>query len=344
MLELLSIINQSIMIAIFVFVIMLLVDYFDVITNDKLVKIIKGSKLRQYTIASFLGSTPGCLGAFMNVSLYIHKVIGFGAIVGGMIATSGDESFVMLSMFPLKAMALFVILFILGIVGAWLSDIIIKHFGISTCEKCKLQKIHLTKEKRPFKSFDLYGFRKPSIGRYGLIFLFMAIIILNLTGVWGPQRWSLVDPDRIILLSISIIAIAMIATSSEHYLKKHIIDHILKKHIWKVFLWTFFALLFVKLGLQYWNLGEFVKENMGLVLIISAIIGLIPESGPHMIFVTMFASGIIPFSVLLTSSIVQDGHGMLPLFSYSVRDSLLIKAFNLVFGLFIGAILFFAGF
>ena len=34
-------------------------------------------------LASFLGSTPGCLGAFMNVSLYIHGTISFGAIVGG---------------------------------------------------------------------------------------------------------------------------------------------------------------------------------------------------------------------------------------------------------------------
>lgn len=344
MFELLSIINRSILITIFVFVMMLLVDYLDVITKDRLEKIVKGSRLRQYTIASFLGSTPGCLGAFMNVSLYVHGLIGFGAIVGGMIATSGDESFVMLSMFPVQALALFVILFILGIFGAWLAELIIRRLGISPCKECKLQKIHLTKKKKPFKPFDLHGFRKLSLARHGLMLVFVAIIALNLAGAWGPQSWGLNDPGRIILLSLSIIAIAMIATASEHYLKNHIIAHIVKKHVWKVFLWTFFALLFVELGLQYWNLGEFVKENMGLILIISAVIGLIPESGPHMVFVTMFASGILPFSVLLTSSIVQDGHGMLPLFSYTVRDSLLIKAFNLAFGLGIGAILFFAGF
>ena len=34
------------------------------------------------------GATPGCLGAFMNVSLYVHGMISFGAIVGGTIATS----------------------------------------------------------------------------------------------------------------------------------------------------------------------------------------------------------------------------------------------------------------
>ena len=54
------------------------------------------------------------------------------------------------------------------------------------------------------------------------------------------------------------------------------------------------------------------------------------------VFVMMFTQGLIPFSVLLASSIVQDGHGMLPLLSYTVKDSLLIKLFNLVYGTIIG--------
>lgn len=56
----------------------------------------------------------------------------------------------------------------------------------------------------------------------------------------------------------------------------------------------------------------------------------------HMVFVLMFANGIVPFSILLTSSIVQDGHGMLPLFSYSVKDALMIKIFNAVVAIIIG--------
>jgi len=75
---------------------------------------------------------------------------------------------------------------------------------------------------------------------------------------------------------------------------------------------------------------------MGLVLIISVLIGIIPESGPHLIFVMMFANGLIPFSVLLASSITQDGHGMLPLVSYTIRDTLLIKIFNISAALLVG--------
>ena len=74
-----------------------------------------------------------------------------------------------------------------------------------------------------------------------------------------------------------------------------------------------------------------------------ALLGIVPESGPHLIFVMLYAQGLIPFSVLFTTSFVQDGHGMLPLLSYSLKDSLLIKAFNVVFGLGIGGILFSLG-
>jgi hypothetical protein len=57
----------------------------------------------------------------------------------------------------------------------------------------------------------------------------------------------------------------------------------------------------------------------------------------------MYAQGLIPFSVLFTTSFVQDGHGMLPLLSYSIKDSVLIKIFNLVFGLAVGGTLYAIG-
>ncbi|MFQ6067581.1 MAG: hypothetical protein ACE5K3_09940 [bacterium] len=51
----------------------------------------------------------------------------------------------------------------------------------------------------------------------------------------------------------------------------------------------------------------------------------------------------ITLFILLTSSFVQDGHGMLPLFSFTVRDSVLIKLFNLIFGLGVGIIIYSVG-
>ena len=132
--------------------------------------------------------------------------------------------------------------------------------------------------------------------------------------------------------------------SFKHYVKDHIYGHIIKKHLWKTALWTLGALLVIEFGLKYLNLESFTTQYKILFLFLGAFVGLIPESGPHLIFVTLFAQGLVPFSVLLTSSIVQDGHGMLPMLSYSFSDSVKIKLFNFVIGLTIGLVLFIAGF
>jgi hypothetical protein len=340
MFEIIPIIGHAVMITIFVFTMMLLVDYINVLTKGKMQKMVKGGRTRQYFVASFLGSTPGCLGAFMNVSFYVHGLISFGAIVGGMIATSGDEAFVMLALFPKDALFLFGLLFVLGIAGAQLADKTASFFKFAPCSECKLQKVHMDKECQCFEPSVLKKFPRFSIYRYvTLVFLFVVITVVGL-GIIGPQIWNW---QRITLFSLLIITTFVVATVPDHYLKEHIWTHIIKKHLWKVFLWTFFALLFIEVGFQYWNLEGFVAGNMGWILLISALVGIIPESGPHMVFVMMYASGMVPFSVLLTSSISQDGHGMLPLLSYTVKDSILIKLFNLAFALVIGLFLFTLG-
>jgi hypothetical protein len=79
------------------------------------------------------------------------------------------------------------------------------------------------------------------------------------------------------------------------------------------------------------------------ILVVGALIGIIPESGPHLIVVMMYAQGLVPFSLLFTTSFVQDGHGMLPLLSYSIKGSLFVKVFNLTFGLIAGGLLYLLG-
>ncbi len=130
----------------------------------------------------------------------------------------------------------------------------------------------------------------------------------------------------------------------KHYLKNHIWMHIIKGHLIKIFLWTFGALLIVEYGMRFIDLKSITSNYTFFLLILSALIGIIPESGPHLIFVMLFAKGLVPFSVLFTSSIVQDGHGLLPLLSYSIKDSIKIKVFNFVFGLAIGIVIFLFGY
>jgi len=348
--QIIYIFKHALMITFFVFVMMLLVDFIEIASKGRMSGIIKGGPWRQYTLASFLGSTPGCLGAFMNVSLYVHGLISFGAIVGGMIATSGDEAFVMLAQFPGTALALFGLLFVFGIVFARISDGIIPHLGITPCESC----IDAHCEEclpgtgnqesigdifRPVNLIE--NFQPLDFTRFLLLVLIVSFLVLITTGTLGPSTW---DWKRITFICLSMCTLFIIIICSKHYLESHIWDHIIKKHLFRVFLWSFGALLFVHWGLASWNLDSFIHDHMLWVLLIGALMGIIPESGPHLIFVMMYAQGLIPFSVLFTTSFVQDGHGMLPLLSYSLKDSVLIKVFNLVFGLAVGGIFFVLGF
>ena len=129
----------------------------------------------------------------------------------------------------------------------------------------------------------------------------------------------------------------------KHFFKEHIYKHILKQHIPNLFIWIFFTLLIVKILMQNFDLASILPQNKLLLILIAALIGIIPESGPHLIFLTLYSQGLIPFSVLLVSSLSQDGHGLLPLLSYSVKDTIKVQIFTTLFSLGVGIILFFAG-
>ncbi|MGD8986082.1 MAG: putative manganese transporter [Desulfobacteraceae bacterium] len=347
--DFIAVFKHALMITVFVFVMMLLVDFIDTASKRRMSHMIKGEQWRQYTLSSFLGSIPGCLGAFMNVSLYVHGMIGFGAIVGGMIATSGDEAFVMLAQFPDTALILFLLLFALGIVFAWISDKLIKILRIvpsescleADCEHCLAGAENGENVDKIFKLDNVReNFRSLSFTRFLLLLLILCFLVLVLFGILGPTSW---DWKRTTFIGLGLCSLYIAVVTSEHYLHSHIWDHIIRRHLFRVFLWSFGALLFVHWGLTFWNLDTFIHQHMLWVLVIGVVLGIVPESGPHLIFVMMYAQGLVPFSVLFATSFVQDGHGMLPLLSYSIKDSILIKSFNLIFGLAIGGILFVLG-
>jgi len=337
-----GILKHALMITMFVFVMMLIVDFLDMFSQKRLTTLMTGGVWRQYTIASFLGATPGCLGAFMSVSLYVHGLVSFGALTGAMIATSGDEAFIMLAKFPGTALLLFGMLFVLGIPLAWVADRIVKATGYIPCESCVLQEYHPEMEVHQFSWKGLAGnLRRISPARSLLLLLFVFFLVAILSGIAGPQSWNW---ERLTLLILLVVALFILVAVSPHYLNEHILSHIIKRHLWRVFLWTLLALALVHMGLHYWNIKGLISNYIPWMFLLGALVAIIPESGPHLIFVMLFAEGVIPFSVLFTSSFVQDGHGMLPLLAYTVKDSILIKVLNLIFGLGIGLILYVIGF
>ena len=142
---------------------------------------------------------------------------------------------------------------------------------------------------------------------------------------------------NILFAILSIFVVLLVAASSEHFVKEHLWHHVICKHALKTFLWTAGALAVI-------TVVDWLKDNTYYLLILAALIGMIPESGPHMVFISLFAGGIVPFSVLLTSSMSQDGHTSLPLLASSTRSFLVAKVLNAVFAVLIGSVFYLLGF
>lgn len=113
---------------------------------------------------------------------------------------------------------------------------------------------------------------------------------------------------------------------------KHVILH----HAPKVFAWTFGTLLLLGFALNYLDIESWISDNTALMIVLAALVGIIPQSGPHFIFVSLFAGGVIPAPVLLASCISQDGHASLPLLAESKKSFLAAKAINVVVAIAVG--------
>jgi hypothetical protein len=333
--------KQSLTITAFVFVMMILVDYINVLTGGRIQAMARVSPLKQYIFAAFLGILPGCLGTFMGVSLYVHGFMSIGALCALMTSTTGDEAYIMFAMFPGKALFLNAVLFGLAVVVGFVFDRVAGAFKIKPCDGCKLTEVHHGFDAGVLSLETILGnIRKMSLSRFLMMFVTGAVLFLLVEGSIGEPGWGWEKITFVVLMAVGFFIVASVP---HHYLQEHLWGHIARKHIWRVFLWTFGALVVVHLALETWNMESFVKAHMFAVLLSAALVGLVPESGPHLLFVMMYAGGVIPFSVLMTSSIVQDGHGMLPLLSYTVRDALIVKVFKLALGLAVGSALYFMG-
>jgi len=334
-----DILKETLFVTLFVIVMMLLVEYINVITQGKLSNL-RTTKLKQYIVAVILGVLPGCLGGFASVAMYSHGALSLGAIVATMIATSGDEAFVMFALFPAVALVLNIGLAFIGILAGYVTDMIFKkHTLLKPC--CDGLVVH---EEIPFSHYTpgniVSLWKNLSLSRASLISLLGIALLLIATGFFHEEEGFI----KIALPIIITIAILIVAIVPEHFLQEHLWEHVIKKHLLRIFLWTLGALLVIHVVVDVLHLDELIHNAQWIVLIVAALVGIIPESGPHLLFVMMFAKGVVPFSVLITSSIVQDGHAMLPLLAQSRKDFLLIKFINLIVGLIVGSIIMLAGY
>ena len=357
-----SVLKNTFLITGLVMVMMLLIEYLNVHSNGRSFSRLEKSRFGQVLLGALLGLVPGCIGGFALVSLFTHKIVSFGALIAMMIAATGDEAFVLFAVIPKTALVLNLILFPLAIAVGLLVDRFVKrfpvpftrqHFAIHEHDHCAQDGSNKMNVRK-----ILYNLRHISFERALLLFGLLIFVLSMLFGILEhdhathahvhdatcahdhhhdamnflfSERWL-----NVLFGLLSLVVMVLIATVDDHFLSAHLWGHIIKTHFLKIFLWTFGALLFIQVLLHYFDVTAWISDNPLPILLAAVLIGIIPESGPHIIFITLFASGHIPFSILLASSISQDGHTALPLLAESKRGFLSAKLLCAVIAFAIG--------
>ena len=172
---------------------MLLIEYLNVLTHGNWQNRLREHKWGQYILAAALAALPGCLGHFAIVSMYAHRMLTFGAVVSAMIATSGDESFVMLAMVPKEGLMITLILFVLGVFAGALTDLLIGDKILFQNVVCEGYTFHPAKQCECFLPWEKIKkqWRHCSADRGVLSFFLVTFLFMLISDIMGPQKVEL---------------------------------------------------------------------------------------------------------------------------------------------------------
>jgi hypothetical protein len=355
----LEVLKETSLITALVLVIMLIIEYINVGSHGHWFGPLQKSQWKQYLFSALACAIPGCVGPILTSTLFLHRMIGVGALVASLVISFGDEAFVLYASNPEAGLLLTFCLIIVGIPLGIISQKILNrrlnipaqpiHFKVHGDEHCHNKMANQNKKR--FFSWEEMSFER------ALLLLGHGLILIGIfAGTFGHDNDFLktneagstiflgLGWEQLIFLVLTLFSLYIVATVPEHFLAEHLWHHLIRKHFLRILLWTFGALLLVELLSHNLDINNWLHDNYLIILILAALIGIIPQSGPHLVFIALFISGSLPFSVLLINSIVQEGHGALPLFAESKRNFFLIKAIKITIALPLGYFLYRFGF
>lgn len=352
-----DILKNSLSITFFVLAMMIVIEFVNVRTAGKFSALLQKSGTTQIFVCAFLGLLPGCLGAYTVVTFYAHNLVTFGALLAAFIAAMGDEAFILFSLNPRTGILVAGILLVLAIVCGLLWNAIagkrkmpkITHFEIHEHD-CEIP--------NRWESLKTNILHLSNLRVWILLFL-GAIIVLAAFNQIGHshdfiEAFSLhgescehhhhheahgFDWFALTYIALALILAYIVCVVPEHFLRHHVWEHTIGKHFLKIFVWTTLLLLAVFVLNSYFPVQGFIEKHSTYLLILAILIGLIPESGPHIIFISLYVTGVIPLGILLANFIVQEGHAALPLFAESKKTFFFVKAIKCAIALVVGLVL-----
>ena len=154
--------KESVSITLLVLLLMTLVESVNISSSGRIFKRIHGKPVAEVAMACLLGAIPGCAGGFVVVSLFTHRLLSFGALIGGMVATFGDEALFLAAQNPKQALVLTGVLFVIGFVAG----LILQKAPVRTLATSETHDFVLHEEHRHLHENPHDGHRKERITHF----------------------------------------------------------------------------------------------------------------------------------------------------------------------------------
>ena len=133
----------------------------------------------------------------------------------------------------------------------------------------------------------------------------MTTAVTTVRNCFQNETWM-----NVLFACLSVIMLGVIVFASDHFIDEHLWHHVIRKHFLNIFLWTFGVLSAIAILMHFIDISSWISDNTALMILFAV------------------AVGIVPFPVLLASSISQDGHASIPLLAESKSAFLKAKLLN----------------
>ncbi|MGL4394148.1 MAG: putative manganese transporter [Brevinema sp.] len=360
----------------FVAITLFLFGYINFASGGKVIRAIQEKKKLQVLFGALLGLTPGCGGAILIMPLYLKGQVTFGTVVATLVATMGDAAFVLLTTLPKQFILVSLISLVTGVITGYtidyfkigsklntpISDIELKCNKMFQEEVTEFQDQNISSPISMGKLQTAVYFFRHHIG-FVIFWIFAVLSLplgimnllqidfdnafpiknLGLIGFWGTIFSILYN---LITQKILVDDVLPEVKSKQDSFRETLVHNAEETAF--VIMWVFFALFAYEVLITYLNGQEFIDfiitKNGYLGVIGGLLVGLIPGCGPHIILTTLYIQGIIPFSVLVTNAISNDGDALFPLLAMDKRSAFFASLYSTIPAFIVGTTLYLLGF
>jgi len=294
------------------------------------------SSFRQVTIASALGSMPGCGGAIIVITQYVQGSYSFGAVVSVLTATMGDAAFLLLAVKPEMGAIVVATTFFIGI-----------------CSGLLVNRIH----KQDFMRPDLLAHKftgccpsgETKLNKTGqTVFWQILLVPASIVALLTAFQFEM---DQLVGFSegtfavigsvLAVIAVVLWATSREVTNYESLVSEDPKEKSARLFhriatdtnfvtSWVIIAFLAFELLVLYGGLDlkAMFSTIPAFVPLIAVVVGMVPGCGPQIVTTSLYISGAVPFSAQLGNAISNDGDALFPAIAMAPKVAFLATLYS----------------